>query len=98
MKFEVNKLDINILTNVPTSLDNLKAKVDDLGVRKLKTVPVDLKKLSDVVNNEVVKNTKSNTLKTKINNLEKKTPDATTLIHISQYNTDKQNLEKNWRC
>ena len=98
MKFEVNKLDINILTNVPTSLDNLKTKVDDLGVRKLKTVPVDLKKLSDVVDNEVVKNTKFNTLKTKINNLEKKTPDATTLIHISQYNTDKQNLEKNWRC
>ena len=98
MKAEVNKLDINILTNVPTSLDNLKTKVDDLGVRKLKTVPVDLKKLSDVVDNEVVKNTKFNTLKTKINNLEKKTPDATTLIHISQYNTDKQNLEKNWRC
>ena len=29
-----------------------------------------------------------------MNNLEKKIPDATTLIHINQYNTDKQNLEK----
>ena len=34
-------------------------------------VRVDLKKLSDVVDNEVVKNTKINTLKTKVNNLEK---------------------------
>ena len=33
-------------------------------------------------------------LKTKENSLEKKFPDATTLIHINQYNTDKQNLEK----
>ena len=63
----------------------------------MKTVPVDLKKLSDVVDNEVVKNTKFNILKTKANKLEKKTPYTTTLIHINQYNTDKQNLEKeNW--
>ena len=99
MKAEVDKLDINKLVNVPTSLNNLKAKVDDLDVDKLKTVPVDLNKLSYVVDNEVVKYTKSNTLKTKVNSLEKKIPDATTLIHINQYNTDKQNLEKkNWRC
>ena len=26
---------------------------------------------------------------------EKKTPDATTLVYINQYNADKQNLEKN---
>ena len=37
---------------------------------------------------------KFNTLKTKVNNLEKTIPDLTTLILISQYNTDKQNLEK----
>ena len=96
LKAEVDKLDINKLVNVPTSLNNLKTKVDDLDVGKLKTVPVDLKKLSDVVANEVVKNTKFNTLKTKVNSLEKKIPDATTLIHINQYNTDKQNLEKKW--
>ena len=93
LKLEVDKLDINKLVNVPTSLNNLKTKVDDLDVGKLKTVPVDLKKLSDVVDNEVVKNTKFNTLKTKVNNLEKKIPDATTLIYINQYNTDKQNLD-----
>ena len=42
---------------------NLKTKADDLDVGKLKTAPVDLKKLIDVVDNEVVKNTKFNTLK-----------------------------------
>ena len=74
-------------------------KVDDLDVGKFNNVPVDLKKLSDVVDTEVVKNTIFNTLKTKVNNLDNKIPDATTLIQINQYNTDKKNLEeKNWRC
>ena len=36
---------------------------------------------------------KNNTLKTKAYKLDEKTPDATTLIHINQYNTEKQNLE-----
>ena len=94
LKTEVDKLDINKLTNVPTSLNNLKTKVDDLDVCKMKTVPVDLKKLSDLVDNEVVKNRKFNTLETKVNSIEKKIPDAATLIHINQYNTDTQNLEK----
>ena len=95
MKAEVGKIDINKLVNVSTSLNNLKTKVQDLDVGKLKTVPVDLKKLSDVIATEVVKNTKFNTLKTKVNSLEKQIPDATTLIHINQYNTDTQNLDKN---
>ena len=74
-------------------LNDLKTKVKVLDVGKLKSVPLDLTKLSDVVDNEVVKNTKFNTLKTKVNDLEKNIPDATTLIPINQYNTDKQNLE-----
>ena len=49
----------------------LKTKVDDFDVGKLKTVSVDLKKLSDIVDNEVVKNTKFNLLKTKVNDLKK---------------------------
>ena len=65
-------------------MNNLKIKVDDLDDGKLKTVAVHLKKIGDVVDNEVVNNTKYNTLKTKVNNLEKKILDATTLIHISQ--------------
>ena len=92
MKPEVDKLDIYKLVNVPTSLNNLKTKLDDLHAGKLKTVPVDLKKLSDVVDNEVVKNTKRNTPKTKVNKLDNKFIDATTLTHINEYNTDEQNL------
>ena len=50
---------------------------------------------------KLLKNTKFNALNTTVNNLEKKIPDATTLIHINQCNTDKQkknNTEKSWRC
>ena len=63
-------------------MNNLKTKVDDLYVGKLKTVPIDLKKLS--VDNQVVKNTKFSTLKTKVNKLNKKVPDATTLTLKNQ--------------
>ena len=66
LKAEVDKLDINKLMNVPPSLNNLKTEVDDLDV------PIDLKILIDVVDNYVVKNTKCNTLQTKVNSLEKK--------------------------
>ena len=66
LKAEVDKLVINKLGNVPTSLNNLKTKVDDLDVGKLKTVPVYWKTLSDVVDNELVENTKFNTLKIKV--------------------------------
>ena len=69
------------MVNVRASLNKLKKKVDDLDIDKLKTVPIDLKKLNDVVDNEVVKNKKFNTLKTKANKLDKQIPHATTLIH-----------------
>ena len=61
LKAEVNKLDINKMTNVPSSLNNLKTKADDLDIRNMKTVPVNLKKISDVEDSGVVKNTKFNT-------------------------------------
>ena len=60
---EIRISGINKLVNVSTSLSNSKTKVDDLDVGKLKTVSEDLKKLSYVVDNEVVKNTKFNTQK-----------------------------------
>ena len=94
MKAEVKKLNTNKLVNVPTTLNNLETRVDDLHNDKLKAVPVNLKKLSGVGDKQVVKNKKLNTLKTKVNKIDKKTPDATTLIHISQYDTDKQSLKK----
>ena len=75
---------INLLYNVPTSLNNLKAKVNDLDVGKLKTIPVNLRTLIPVVDNEVFKDTNVNTLKTRVDDLEKIFPDGTTLIYIKQ--------------
>ena len=82
------------MVNVSTGLNNFFKKVNDLDVDRLKTVPIDLKKLSDVVDNEVVKNTKFNILMMKVNEIDKKIPKVTTLIHNNQYNRDKQNLGK----
>ena len=47
-----------------------------------------------MVDNKVAENTKCNTPNTKVNKLDRKIPDPTTLIHISQCNTDKQSLDK----
>ena len=53
-----------------------------------------MKKLSDVLSKEVVNKIVCNKLNTKVNNLENKIPNATSLIHLNQCNTYKQNLEK----
>ena len=71
------------MVNVSTIFNNLKIKVNDLDIITLKTVHADLKKLSDVVDNEAVKNTKFNTLKKKVKKLDK-IPDTTNLIYINQ--------------
>ena len=39
LKAEFDKLEINKLINVPTSLNNSKTRVDDLDIGKLMTVP-----------------------------------------------------------
>ena len=70
-------------------MNNLYTKVNDLDIVNLKTVPVNLKKLSDVVDNEVVKNSKFNTQNTKVNGLEKKISNPTSIVYINQYNTNK---------
>ena len=53
-----------------------------------------LEKINDVVDDEVLKKKTFNTLQTKLYCLQKQIPYATTLIHINQYNIDKQILEK----
>ena len=55
---------VNKLVNVPKDLNDLKRKADDSDV-------VDLNKLSNVVNNDVVKNTKFGPLNIIVNDLEK---------------------------
>ena len=77
-----------------TNLAALKAEVDQINVDKLKTVPGDLAKLSNVVKNEVVKKTDFsaddyvkktkfsvdiNSLDDKIDKVEKKIPDVSSL-------------------
>ena len=80
-------------------MNNLKTKVDGLNVDKLKTVLIDLKKLSDVLNKEVLKKTVYSKLNKEVNNLEDKIHYANSLILMDQYNREKQTLEKkNWRC
>ena len=71
------KTDLKNATGVDTSklaaksdLASLKAEVDKIDVGKLKTVPVDLSKLSNVVKNEVVKKTVYDKLVTKVNNID----------------------------
>ena len=62
-----------------TNLAALKTEVDKTDVDKLKTVPVDLAKLSNVVNNDIVKktdyNTKVTSIETQIAGLTKNTVD-----------------------
>ena len=48
----------------------LKTEVDKIDTDKLKTVPNDLAKLSNVVKNDVVKKTDYNTLKSKVDGID----------------------------
>ena len=57
----------NYTKNINPSLAALKSEVDKIDVDKLKTVPVDLAKLSNVVKNDVVK---KNDYNTKVTNIE----------------------------
>ena len=61
---------------------NLKSKVDKLDVDKLKPIPTDLSKLSDVVKNDVVKKTDYNKLVAKVDNI-----DTSGLVKKTDYNT-----------
>ena len=53
-----------------TNLASLKTEVDKIDAGKLKTVRVDLAKLSNVVKNDVVKKTEYNSLKTKVDSID----------------------------
>ena len=72
-----------------SDLASLKAEVDKIDVEKLKTVPVDLSKLSNVVKNEVVKKTVYNKLVANVNNI-----DTSGFVSKTKYDTDKSDLEK----
>ena len=71
------KSDIKNISHVDTSsfalkinLANLKTEVDKLYIDKLVQIPVDLRKLSDAVKNDVVKKTVYDKLVVKVNNID----------------------------
>ena len=89
------KEDIKNITHVDTSsfalktnLANLKTKADELDTDKLKTVPVDLSKLSNVVKNEVVKKNTYDKLVAKVNKI-----DTSRFLLKTKYEADKLKLE-----
>ena len=89
------KNDIKNITNVDTSsfalktnLANFKSEFDKLNVDKLVRVPVDLRKLSDLVKNDFVKKTDYNKLVTKVDNI-----DTSGLIKKTDYNTKITEIE-----
>ena len=53
---KISALKVAKLKNFGVVLKKLKSDVDKLDVDKLKTIPIDLKKLSNVVEDDVVKN------------------------------------------
>ena len=71
------------MENIPRDLISLRSKVDKLDVDKLVLVAVDLSKLSNLVENEVVKKDAYNA---KIKNIEDKIPDITNLATKSALN------------
>ena len=72
-----------------TNLASLKTGVDKLDTDKLKTVPVDLSQLTNVVKSEVVKKTEYDKLVDKVNNI-----DTGGFILKTKYIADKLELEK----
>ena len=62
--------------------------MDKIDVDKLKTVPLDLKKLSNVVNNEIVRKSLYNKLVAKVNNT-----DASEYALKTKYDMDKSDFE-----
>ena len=72
-----------------SDLASLKAEVDKLDIGKWIPVPIDLSKLSDVVKNDVVKNTVYDKFDEKLNNI-----DTNEFVLKTMYDTAKSDLEK----
>ena len=69
---------------------SVKTEVHKLDINKLKPIPDDLSKLSNVVKNEVVKKTMYDKLVAKVNNI-----DSSRFVLKTKYDTDKSDLEQN---
>ena len=83
----ITHVDISSIA-LKANLVNLKSEVDKLDVDKLKPIPTDLSKLSDVVKNDVVRNTDYNKLVTKVDNI-----NTSGLVKKKDYNTKITEIE-----
>ena len=88
------KTDLKNVTHVDisnfslkTNLANLKTEVHELEIEKLVPIPADLRKLSNVLKNDVVKKTVYDRLVAKVNNID-------TSVLKTKYQTEKTELEK----
>ena len=89
------KTDLKYVSHVDLSsfalksnLASLKNEVDKIDADKLKTLPVDLSKLSNVVKNDVIKKTEYNKLVTKVDNI-----DTTNFVSRTKYEKDGSDFE-----
>ena len=71
-----------------SNLASLKSEVDKLDIDKLKSVPIDLTKLSNVVKNDLVKKTEYDKLVNKVNGI-----DATNFVSGTRYEKDGSDFE-----
>ena len=85
---DISHVDVSSLAS-KTNLASLKTEVDKIDADKLKTVPVDLSKLSNVVKNDVVKETEYDKLVTKVDSI-----DTTDFVKKNKYKNDGADLEK----
>ena len=83
----VTHVDVNSFAS-KTNLASLKTESDKIDPDKLKTVPIDLAKLSNVVKNDVVKKTEYNTLKTKVASI-----DTTNFVLKTKHEKDGSDFE-----
>ena len=83
----VSNFDVSSFA-LKSNLASLKTEVDKIDADKLKTAPVDLAKLSNVVKNDVVKKIEYNKLVTKVDNT-----DTTNFIKETKYEKDESDFE-----
>ena len=74
-----------------TDLANLKSDVDKLDIDDLKTVPVELSKLSDVVKNGIVKKSVCDKLLARVNTIP--TNDTSDLVKETDYEAKSKDIE-----
>ena len=77
------------LIHLNQTLKAVEQKLDEIDANKLKAVPVDWSKLSNIPNNDVIKKTVYDKLVAEVNNI-----DISIFVLKNKYDTDKSKLEK----